>query len=569
QGGRRPGGFLPIMKPSQPSPVHPLSPPCRSGWPAADADHLLVTAADMAQLEEQLFASGLPVAALMEKAALAMAQRLLAGLDRSRGVLVLAGPGHNGGDGLVIARELHLAGVAVRLWSPFERHRPLTQEHLRHVRWLGVPCLEAPPDPGDPCMWVDALFGIGQNRPPSDLLVQLLEERQRRRPGALVAVDGPTGLCADSGRLLGSGGATASLTWSIGLIKRGFVQDQALRRVGRLDRIDLALPAVLTDSLSASTPLGLRGKDLAFAPLPELDPAAAKYGRGRLLLLAGSRRFRGAASLALAGASASGCGSLRAAVPLELADQLWMQHPHVVIDAVLGCGTSEELDLAALPMAALERLDAVLVGPGLGLPDPAAAGSSEGHTEGDAPIWQGLQRFSGLLLLDADGLNWLALRTNATEWLQGRRGATWITPHQGEFHRLFPDLENKEPLEAAILASQRSGAVILLKGARSIVAAPDGRTWQILEAAPEAARAGLGDVLAGFAAGLGAMTAAAGADKPEPTTCDAGVLATAALQHAQAGLAALKSHGAGGVTPMAVASALAAWPASHKQESKG
>ena len=115
-------------------------------WPAANANHLLVTANQMGQLEQQLFDSGLPVAALMEKAGLALAERLKAeaGL-RNRGLVVLVGPGHNGGDGLVLARELWLAGWPVRIWSPFAEHKPLTAAHLRHCLWLGLPKLEQPP----------------------------------------------------------------------------------------------------------------------------------------------------------------------------------------------------------------------------------------------------------------------------------------------------------------------------------------------------------------------------------------------------------------------------------------
>lgn len=574
----------------------------------------------MAQLEQRMFDSGLPIPALMEKAALAVAehlrQRLRRQPDRSgqrrdlvwpaeSGVLVLVGPGHNGGDGLVVARELHLGGLPVRIWSPFERHKPLTADHLRHALWLGVPRLQEPPDPDDPALWLDALFGIGQRRPPGEPIEQLLEQRQRQRPGALVAVDGPTGLCADSGRLLGWGGATAALTWSIGLLKRGFQQDRALARVGQLERIDLGLPPALLAELPPSTPLCLRPGDAATAPWPALDPAAAKYGRGRLLLVAGSRRYRGAAALCLAGASASGCGSLRAALPEELVGDLWLSQPHVVLEAALSSGVGGGLDLAALAQLDLARLDALLLGPGLGPADEpgeaearAAAGDS-----GEELVWQRLQRFAGLLLLDADGLNRLGWRCRgdgmgAAGWLSGRRGPTWITPHRGEFDRLFPQWSECEPLEAAAAAAASSGAVVLLKGARSLVAAPDGRLWQVSQAAPESARAGLGDTLAGYAAGRAAMALAAlgglrpqrqreirlaeqgpmgnGAlERPGPQgvnsamavdvlasgsgpPLDAALLAAVALEHAQAGCDCLRRHGPGGVTPEAVAVALAA-----------
>ncbi|MCX5936803.1 MAG: bifunctional ADP-dependent NAD(P)H-hydrate dehydratase/NAD(P)H-hydrate epimerase, partial [Cyanobium sp. LacPavin_0920_WC12_MAG_62_9] len=118
----------------------------------------------MAQLEQQLFASGLPVEALMEKAALLVAGHLLEHEPLQAGVLVLVGPGHNGGDALVVARELHLAGVAVRIWSPFERHKPLTAYHLGHGRCLGIPLLHEEPDQDYGYLWIDVLFGIGQHQ---------------------------------------------------------------------------------------------------------------------------------------------------------------------------------------------------------------------------------------------------------------------------------------------------------------------------------------------------------------------------------------------------------------------
>jgi hydroxyethylthiazole kinase-like uncharacterized protein yjeF len=515
----------------------------------------------MAALEAQLFASGLPAEALMEKAALAISRRLLGamamagagagegamaggereawatgregrgGLDRSAGVVVLVGPGHNGGDGLVVARELHLAGVTVRLWCPFERRKPLTERHWTHARWLGIPALETAPDPEDPALWIDALFGNGQSRPPGETIEDLLRARERTAAGPLVAIDVPTGLCGDSGRVLGRQAARAALTLCVGLLKQGLVQDSALRWVGRLERVDLGLPAALLDQLPTEQPLGLGGpgmgqQDQSRAPRPRPDPAASKYARGRLLVVAGSDSYRGAAHLALAGASASGVGSLRALVPPKVADQLWLVLPHVVL---------EEGPLAE---GGLDRLDAVLVGPGLG---PAVAGPSE-HRRRE-PWWEALQAFAGLLVVDADGLNRIH-----PEWLRERAGPTWITPHAAEFGRLWPGLSSLPPLEAASSAAKESGAAVLLKGARSVIATADGRRWQLMEACGDAARAGLGDGLAGYAAGLGARLAAMGCSPP-----DGSGLAIAALDHAMAGCHAARAHGPGGATPLAVA----------------
>ena len=477
-----------------------------------DADHLLVSGEQMAQLEQQLFASGLPVEALMEKAALLVARHLLEHEPLQAGVLVLVGPGHNGGDALVVARELHLAGVAVRIWSPFERHKPLTAAHLGHGRWLGIPILQEAPDPADGAFWIDGLFGIGQRQGPGDAIENLLLARQKQRPHHLLAVDVPTGLCADQGICLGAGAAVARCTTTIGLVKTGLVQDPALAYVGQLVRLDLGLPPALLAGLPANQPLAIGPRDQQ-AGLTGLTstPAASKYQRGRLLVIAGSNPYRGAAALALAGASSSGCGSLRAALPTPMGQSLWQQLPHVVVNQELGCGTAGQLLLEGLVSTSLERLDAVLIGPGIG----------PGGLEG----WQPLQAFQGLLVIDADGLNRLSqMNGRGLAWLQQRRGPTWLTPHPGEFARLFPQWASLPPLEAALQAAQASGASVLLKGARSIVAAADGRRWQLLKANPHAARAGLGDVLAGYAAGRGA---GAGGDGQ--------ILAAAALDHALAG----------------------------------
>jgi NAD(P)H-hydrate epimerase len=527
-------------------------------WPGRDADHLLVSGSQMAELERQLFASGLPVEALMEKAALAVSRRLLADHSqrlRRHGALVLVGPGHNGGDGLVIARELQLAGVATSIWSPFSEHKPLTACHWRHALWLGIERLSQPPPAEGPALWIDAMFGIGQRRPPGAAIETLLAERQRLQPAALVAVDVPTGICADSGRLLGAVAARACTTYSIGLIKTGLVQDQALTWVGKLERIDLALPRALLERLPQQQPLALAVADLAELPGLPLDPALGKYGRGRLLLVAGSDRYRGAAALALAGATASGCGSVRAALPEAVAAGLWQSQPQVVIQRSLASCPAGGLALGELQSTDLQRLDALVVGPGIGtavgekavgekaVGDQAVSASAGGGAYIDEEIsgaeldfWQALHRSPALLLLDADGLNRLAgpiarqFGVSPAAWLSGRVGPSWITPHAGEFARLFPELASLPALEAAAAAARASGAAVLLKGARTVVAAPDGRCWQLRQAASAVARAGLGDVLAGYAGGLGALALAAG------WPADAQLLAAAALAHASTGL---------------------------------
>ena len=438
----------------------------------------------MAAVEQSLFDSGMPVAALMEKVGLAMAAWLLARRDLLRhGVVVLVGPGHNGGDGLVVARELHLAGLAVSLWCPLPIRKPLTAEHLRHGEWLGLRRLAQEPDPGGAALWVDAVFGLGQSRPLPAALEDLFRRRQQMRPGALISLDVPSGLCTDRGIVLGEQAASASATLSVGWLKRGLCLDPARPWVGALVRMDLGLSPAVMGEAAAVLPRRLPVAEARTAPFPPLSPTAMKYERGRCLVVAGSDRYPGAAHLALRGAMASGCGSVQAVVPPRLQSSLWQVLPEVM-----------QLDDGLIP----ERLDAVLIGPGLGEPIHWWNQWSEQ-----------LRGVAGLLVLDADGINGLAANPEGWRWLSQRQGPTWLTPHAAEFARLFPDCAEGDVLERAIAAARCSRCCILLKGAHSVLADPSGAAVVLTDTAPHAARTGLGDLLAGFVTGWGAQAVAA------------------------------------------------------------
>ena len=493
-------------------------------WPAADAAHLLVHPRQMQAVEQAMFNGGMPQAALMEKAALAVSRRVLEllsaaapGWGRRQPVVVLIGPGHNGGDGAVVARELHMAGWSVAVWSPFPRHKPLTATHLQYLERLGVPRLPEPPTPGRGRLWIDALFGLGQSRPLPAQLAALAHEA--RLAGQCVwAVDVPSGLDDRHGHPLGAC-FHSQRTFCLGLYKRGLLQAGAVDVVGQLERLDFGVPGWALDLVQdqESLPCGVTAADRATAPWPDPPSAADKYGRGRLLLLAGSQRYPGAAVLAAAGADASGAGAVTIAMAPDVARRVSDRYPHVLNAAADLSPPLESGPLVWDQLPDLGRHDAVLMGPGM---DSAPF---------VAHAWGPLQRFAGLLVLDADGLNRLAATPEgeAVAWLQGRRGPTWITPHVREFERLFPACRHGDHPERAAAAARAAGITVLLKGPRTAVAAADGRCWQLLEGVPTAARAGLGDVLAGFAAGRGAMAAAAG-------HLDAGQLVRAALDHVHA-----------------------------------
>ena len=438
----------------------------------------------MAALEQRLFDSGMPVAALMEKVGLAMAAWLLQRGDLLRhGVVVLVGPGHNGGDGLVVARELHLAGIAVSLWCPLPIRKPLTAEHLRHGQWLGLRRLAQEPDPGSAELWVDAVFGLGQSRPLPASLADLFRLREQLQPGALISLDVPSGLCSDHGSVLGAQAACALATLSVGWLKRGLCLDPARAWVGALVRMDLGLSPVVMGDTAAVLPRRLPVGEARTAPFPPLPPTAMKYERGRCLVVAGSDRYPGAAHLALQGAMASGCGSVQAVVPPRLQSSLWQVLPEVM-----------QLEDQLIP----DRLDAVLVGPGLG--DPSHWWNQ----------WsQQMLSISGLVVLDADGINGLAASPEGWRWLLQRQGPTWLTPHAAEFARLFPDIDAGDALSRAIAAARCSRCCILLKGAHSVLADPSGEAVVLTGTSPHVARTGLGDLLAGFATGWGAQVVAA------------------------------------------------------------
>jgi len=486
----------------------------------------------MAAVEEEMLASGLPVAALMEKVGQAMAAwlRQQPGL-LAKGVVVLVGPGHNGGDGLVVARELHLSGVKVQVWAPLPFRQPLMAQHWSHVNWLGIQQLQNSPDVAGEALWIEALFGLGQSRPLPETLASLLQARQSRQPGKLVSLDVPAGLCSDSGRPLLGGAAVASRTLTVGLIKQGLVQDLAIAQVGRLVRIDMGLPESLLQQFSAQQPLRICAKDLSTLPWPQPAPGAMKYERGRVLVIAGSDDYPGAALLAIKGAIASGAGSIQAAVPIAVANQLWQVAPEVVLKAALDSSAAGEMTIGPwLASHDLSRVDAVLIGPGLGR-----------SQESWSVMAEPLQRFEGLLVLDADALNQLALSNQGWQWFKQRQGPTWITPHLEEFRRLFPQIKDLQPLDAAVKASRLCGAVVLLKGAHSVVADSSSAAWQLGETVSRVARTGLGDLLAGYAAGVGSLdVATAGGCKGES-------LAAVALAHAEAARRSHRGSSAGAI----------------------
>jgi NAD(P)H-hydrate epimerase len=458
----------------------------------------------MQAIESAMFEAGMPVAALMEKAAQRMTAWVIDQFPHTTygQVGVLVGPGHNGGDALVMARELASAGYGVQIISPFERHKSLTADHLRYAQALGLPITQSTQTPSRSDswptvnLWIDGLFGFGLERPIEGAVADLIAAINAH-PAPVVSLDLPSGLHTDTGQVLGTA-IQATHTLCLGLWKRAFCQDVALPYLGQSHRIDFDIPPfALATGLDNSSPVRRISAQEALnrLPLPR-SVNTHKYRVGQLLLVAGSRQYAGAALLAGLGARASGVGMLTLAVPESLRLMVVAQLPEAL---VIGCPETDTGTMAQWPADLadqLQRYDAIACGPGL---------SRQAGTVVDAVL-----ACDRPLLLDADALNRLAERDPVSTLAQ-RSAPTILTPHLGEFQRLFPDLlaQSADPGQAAQTAAAQSRSVVVLKGACTALAHPDGPLWFNTESTSGLARGGSGDVLTGLIGGLLAQKIAA------------------------------------------------------------
>jgi ADP-dependent NAD(P)H-hydrate dehydratase / NAD(P)H-hydrate epimerase len=479
-----------------------------------------VTAEQMTQIEFRIFAAGMPVAALMEKVAGLLAHRIQSLYDRHHKIGILVGPGHNGGDALVVARELHLSGYSVQLYQPFDRLKDLTAQHSRYADSLGIPTVSEIAQLDDCDLILDGLFGFGLTRPLEGAIAQAIHHLNTI-PRPILSIDLPSGLHTDTGAVLGTA-LRASHTFCLGLWKQAFLQDVALEYFGQSELIEFGIPLADIRAVLGEVPQLQRIEpQAAIASLPHRRSLTThKYEQGHLLLVCGSRPYFGAAILAASAARASGVGMLSIAVPDSLRLTLVSHIPDAL---VIGCPEGAAGEIADLPpeitLETLEKYDAIACGCGL---------SPQAHA-----VVQKVLASQRPLILDADGLNILAklmAKLVALNFPQ-RSAPTILTPHPGEFKRLFPalipSLENR--LLAVQQAAQQSGMVVLLKGARTAIAHPNGQVQVIADSTPALARGGSGDVLTGLMGGLLA------AGMRQGTAVEA-IVANAAAWHAQAGI---------------------------------
>lgn len=482
----------------------------------------LVTAEQMRALEAAAVAAGATWPGLMEQAGWGVAQVALARLaGRARRALVLVGPGNNGGDGLVVARHLHDAGLRVALYL-WRRAGPDADANWQRCRQRGIAEHTAADDAGQAALRellgaadlvVDALLGAGVSRPVAGELAAIVgaANAPRRAPALTIAIDLPTGVDADSGAAPGAA-LRADLTVATGLLKRGLLLHPGRALAGELALAEIGIPAHLQEEIMSETLTA----DYARRLLPARPADAHKGTFGKVMVVAGSLNYPGAALLACAGAQRVGAGLVT------------LGAGRTVIGVA---GRAPEVTLLPLPEgewgavgpAAVEELAkelggyaALVLGPGLGTADPTKeffqrllgleqpkARSRVGFIAGGAApaAPDGTPVELPPAVIDADGLNLLAAIEDWPERLP--KGRLVFTPHPGEMRRLLKaDELPGDAAAAAAEAAARWGQVVVLKGATTVVAAPDGRALLHDGGNAALATAGTGDVLAGAIGGL-------------------------------------------------------------------
>jgi len=435
-------------------------------------DTMLLTPAEMGAMDRAASASGIAGAVLMENAGRAVASAVLARWP-NRPTLVLCGPGNNGGDGFVVARRLAMAGWPVRL--ALIGKMPGGDAALHAALWNGKIEAFSSDMLDDSPLVIDALFGAGLSRDiegDAAVAISLLIARGVD----ICAVDVPSGLDGATGQVRGVA-APAQLTVTFFRKKPGHVLQPGRELCGEVVLADIGIPTALL----AQSPARCweNAPDLWRAAMPSLRATSNKYHRGHALIWGGAV-LTGAARLSALAAMRIGAGLLTVAAPRAA----WSVYAGTLVSAMVQPMVDDVVDFKAL--LADHRRNAILIGPGAGLEDATREAVLASLATGRA------------MVIDADAITSFA--REPAQLFEAIVGPCVLTPHEGEFARLFTVTGDK--LSRVRAAAAQSGAVVLLKGSDTVIAAPDGRAVINTNAPPTLATGGAGDVLAGMITGF-------------------------------------------------------------------
>lgn len=436
-----------------------------------DLRHALLTVSQMTEADQLTIAAGTAEEVLMENAGASVAREIIKAWPPCR-VTVLCGPGNNGGDGFVVARHLVAAGwdVQVGLLGPLDRLEGAAAHHAR--LWSGpvAPLTAAVLDGAG--LVVDAIFGAGLSRALEGPVADLLAAAARTAP--IIAIDVPSGTMGDSGAALGA--VAAQLTVTFLRKKPGHLLLPARHLCGKVVVTDIGIPASVLDAIAPET--FENDPSLWRDDLPTLHYGGNKFTRGHALVW-GGYPMTGAARMAARAAARAGAG-LTTVACAEVALPVYASAlTSIMVQPVDG-------PAAFAKLLADDRITGLLVGPGAGVGEQTRAHALAMLGTGRATV------------LDADALT--SFQDDPKALNDAICGPCVLTPHGGEFARVFDPAGDK--LYRTRAAARRSGAVVVLKGADTVIAAPDGRAIINTNAPPTLATAGSGDVLGGIILGL-------------------------------------------------------------------
>ena len=444
----------------------------------------LLTTAEMAEADRLAVAGGIPSIALMENAGRAVADAA-SRIVQGRRVVVVAGPGNNGGDGFVAARYLAERGLVASVCFIGKRERLKGDAALAAQRWNG-PVGEVSSESFAKCdLIIDALFGAGLDRDVEGPVRNVID-LMNTASVPIVAVDLPSGVNGTTGAVMGCA-INAQLTVTFFRRKPGHLLLPGRLHCGQVDIADIGIPATVLDRIKPATFVNVPA--LWISAFRQAEPQGHKYSRGHAVVVSGGPSSTGAARLAARGALRAGAGLVTIASPRDALTVNATENVAVMVRPVDGAAELKQF-------LADKRRNAVILGPGGGV-GPAMRDQVSAALESEAAA-----------VLDADALTSFAGEAAALAGAIGTRSArpVILTPHEGEFSRLFsvlePEVHSRSKLERARLAATETGAILVLKGADTVVAAPDGRAAIAENGPPSLATAGSGDVLAGLVGGL-------------------------------------------------------------------
>ena len=451
----------------------------------------LLSNAEMAQADQLTIAGGVAGIDLMERAGAAVADAVAARHRLGSRVAVVAGPGNNGGDGFVAARLLAQRGYRVRVLFTGDAPALKGDAALAAQKWTG-PRSAATPEglssgKGVSDIVIDALFGAGLDRPVAGLPRAMIES-MNMQPAPVVAVDLPSGINGTTGAVMGRA-VQAAQTVTFFRKKPGHLLLPGRLHCGAVSVADIGIPDAVLPQIAAQT--FENGPALWRKDFPVPREEGHKYERGHAVVVSGPSWSTGAARLAARGALRAGAGLVTIASPREALTVNAAANLAVMVRPVDG-------PLGLTEFLADRRLNALAIGPGLGV--------------GEATCALVLAALSSerAVVLDADAITSFAAHPQrlaaALRERRGGRPGTVLTPHEGEFDRYFGALDERmkvgSKLERARLAARAVATIVVLKGADTVVAAPDGQAAIAMNAPAYLATAGAGDVLTGMVSGL-------------------------------------------------------------------